>query len=530
MRTESDIKQNSLINVSQQIPSVSADLQAGCDMSNLRSMFFVVGFLVYLISQGAAEPCFLAAKGSPTFPANFSFGVATAAYQIEGGWNADGKGPSIWDDFTHKNPDKIRDKSSGDVAADSYHRFDQDLQALKELKVDHYRFSIAWSRIYPTGDISSKNQKGIDYYNNVIDKLIANRIEPVVTMFHYDLPSEVQKIGGFANSLLVNQFVVYAIELFENYGDRVKTWITFNEPYDYCQNGYGDASYPPQVYAPGVADYLCIDNTLKAHAATYHSYKSRFAKTQGGRLGITLDSRFFFSRTNDEDIVDRGMQYGLGILAHPIFSKSGGYPDIMIMDIGANSQKEGRIRSRLPSFKNKWRDIVRGSADFLGLNYYSSRYIKRASKPNGVSPSWERDMDCDTSIDSNWLRAKSDWLYCVPEGLEGILKFIRDEYDNVEVMITENGWSDDGELIDDNRIRYLRSHLQAVLNAINDGCKISAYTHWSLIDNFEWLKGYTEKFGLYAVNMSSPNRERTAKKSAGYYKQIIESRKIPSIF
>ncbi|XP_055911465.1 myrosinase 1-like [Eupeodes corollae] len=500
-------------------------------MIKLWSTFFVVTLLTCFVANNVAEQCSLSAKGSPNFPANFSFGVATAAYQIEGGWNADGKGPSIWDDFTHSDPEKIRDKSNGDIAADSYHRFEQDLQALKELKVNHYRFSIAWSRIYPTGDISSRNQKAIDYYNHVIDKLIANGIKPMVTMFHYDLPSEIQKIGGFTNSLLINQFVVYAIELFENYGDRVKTWITFNEPYDYCHNGYGDATYPPQVYAPGVADYLCIDNTLKAHAAAYRSYQSRFAKTQGGKVGITLDSRYFFSKTNDEDVIDRAMQYNLGLLAHPIFSKTGGYPDVMIMDIGANSQKEGRIRSRLPSFKGKWRDIVKGSADFLGLNYYSSRYIKPASKPNGVSPSWERDFNCDASIDPKWLRAASDWLYCVPEGLEGILKFIRDEYDNVEVIITENGWSDDGTgLIDDDRIRYLKSHLQAVLNAINDGCNVRGYTTWSLIDNFEWLRGYTEKFGLYAVNMSSPNRERTAKKSAGYYREVIQKRQIPSLF
>lgn len=497
-------------------------------MFNLRSTVFLVEFIIYLLREGATEPCSLPAKGSPKFPANFTFGVATAAYQIEGGWNADGKGPSIWDDFTHSHPEKMRDKSNGDVAADSYHLFEQDLKALKELKVNHYRFSIAWSRIYPNGDISSKNQKGIDYYNMVIDKLIDNGIEPMVTMFHYDLPSEVQKMGGFANALLINQFVVYAIELFENFGDRVKTWITFNEPYDYCHNGYGDASYPPEIHAPGVVDYLCVDNTLKAHAAAYHTYHSRFAKVQGGRVGITLDTRFFFSKTNDEDIIDRAMQYNLGILGHAIYSKSGGYPDVMIMDIGSNSQKEGRIRSRLPSFNSKWRQIVKGSADFLGLNYYTSRYVERASKPIGEKPSWEYDFDCETSIDPNWLRAKSDWLYCVPEGLEGILKYIRDEYDNVEVIITENGWSDGGELIDNSRILYLKSHLQAVLNAINDGCNVTGYTSWSLIDNFEWLKGYTEKFGFYAVNMSSPNRERTAKKSVGYFRKVIQTKMIPS--
>ncbi|XP_055912876.1 myrosinase 1-like [Eupeodes corollae] len=472
--------------------------------------------------------CTLAPKGNPKFPKDFSFGVSTSAYQIEGAWNADGKGLSIWDEYTHNHSERITDGSNGDDAAKSYYNFDLDLKALKDLKVNHYRFSIAWTRIFPSGETVSRNQKGIDYYNKVIDKLLANGIEPMVTMYHWDLPVEIQKFGGFANSLIIQQFLQYAEELFKLFGDRVKTWITFNEPNMICKPGYGIASSPPLVKAPGVGDYMCFTNLLKAHGATYRLYRSKYFEKQRGKVGITLDTGFVFSKLNKTDDLARAMQYKLGMLAHPIYSKSGDFPSIMLSEIKKNSQVEGRKQPRLSSLGGYWTDIIRGSADFLGINYYTSRYIERPAKAIGENPSMERDYGFEDIFDPNWQRAKSNWLYCVPEGLERLLKYIRDEFNNVEVKITENGWSDGGELNDDNSVRYYKSHVQAVLNAINDGCNVSSYSAWSLIDNFEWNKGYTEKFGLYSVNMKSPKRERTPKKSAIYYKKIIKSRSVPN--
>ncbi|XP_055910682.1 myrosinase 1-like, partial [Eupeodes corollae] len=477
-----------------------------------------------------AKNCTLRAKGSLKFPKNFSFGAATSAYQIEGGWNADGKGPSIWDEYTHNDPDRITDRSNGDVAIDSYHRFDLDLKILKELKLDHYRFSIAWTRIFPNGDVSSKNQKGIDYYNDIIDKLLANNIEPMVTMYHWDLPVDIQKLGGFTNALIINYFTAYAEELFKLFGDRVKLWITFNEPMQICKPGYSTAESPPNIKSPGIGDYLCFTNILKAHARTYHLYKSKYVKEQRGRIGITMDTFFFISKSNDKNDVDRGMQFSFGIIAHAIFSKAGGFPKVLVDDIGKNSLAEGRSVSRLPHLDAYWKAYIRGSFDFLGLNYYTSRYVERPSKPLGENPSMLRDYDIEETSDPNWLQGKSNWLYCVPTGFEGLLKWIREEYDNVEVKITENGWSDEGDLDDDDRVSYYKSHLQAVLNAIHDGSNITSYSAWSLFDNFEWNRGYTEKFGLYAVDMKSPKRERTAKKSAIYYRKIIEARTLVDEF
>ncbi|XP_055842672.1 myrosinase 1-like [Episyrphus balteatus] len=448
-------------------------------------LFVVIG-LFRSESLVEATNCTIVAKGNLIFPKDFNFGVATSAYQIEGGWNADGKGVSIWDEYTHNNPDRIKDRTNGDSAVESYRLFDLDLKALKELGVKHYRFSIAWTRIFPDGYVHSKNQKGIDYYNSVINKLLVNGIEPMVTMFHWDMPVGIQKFGGFSNELIVEQFSDYAEELFKLFGDRVKTWITLNEPHQICKSGYGSTRSPPMVGAPGVGDYICYTNLLKAHGATYRLYQEKFAKEQKGKIGITLDSQFVFSKTNNKNDIARAMHYNLGLLAHPIFSKYGDFPPIVLKDIEKSSFEEGRVRSRLPRLGEYWTKVIRGSSDFMGLNYYTSRFIKPATEPEGENPSTERDYNYQSKPDNNWPRAKSDWLYCIPEGLEYLLKYIRDEYDNVEVKITENGWSDSGELNDDKRLKYYKSHIQAVLNAINDGCNVTSYSAWSLVDNFEW--------------------------------------------
>ncbi|XP_073829952.1 myrosinase 1-like [Musca autumnalis] len=477
--------------------------------------------------QNVNKTCELEHKpGSKYFPESFKFGVSTAAYQIEGGWNSDGRGPSIWDTYTHEHPEMIADHSTADVGPDSYHLFDKDLEALKELKVHFYRFSISWSRILPDGLITSKNQKGIDYYNMVIDKLLANGIEPMVTMFHYDLPESLNLYGGFTNQLLIKYFLDYAQLLFDSFGDRVKVWITFNEPFDYCMPGYGEGNYPPMGKDSGIADYLCMDTTLKAHAETYRLYKGHYFEKQKGKIGITISSRFYYSKTNNTTLIDRAMQYSLGWLAYPIFGETGNYPQMIIDDIAENSRKEGRTWSRLPIISESERNLIKHSADFLGLNYYTSRYVEIADPPRGKQPSWDYDSRLKYALDPKWKRAKSSWLYCVPHGLESLLNWIRLSFNNIEVMVTENGWSDDGQLDDTERIDYLKAHLQAVLNAVNNGCNVTHYTHWSLIDNFEWQKGYTEKFGLYYVNSGSVTKERIAKYSARYYKGVIETRTI----
>lgn len=401
-----------------------------------------------------------------------------------------GKGPSIWDTFVHDHPFVTKDGRNGDISANSYHLYKHDINALRDVGMDYYRFSIAWSRILPTGNKSYLNDAGIQYYNNLINDLLAHKIEPVITMMHYDFPQYLQQKGGLKNSDFVSWFTDYADVLFQNYGDRVKRWITFNEPFESCVDGYGSGRIAPGVPDSGVGEYVCSTNFIKAHAEAYHLYRSKYFKTQQGKIGITLDSRFYFSKSEDTQIIDRGMQYSLGWFANPIYSRKGNYPQIMIDDIKNYSKAENRTKSRLPEFENV--DRIRGTADFLGLNYYSSRYIEIDNKlPNVRRPSWASDTKLKNYVDPKWPNSGNGWLYSVPEGLTGILKWIRDNYDNVEVLITENGWSDDGNTLDYNRVNYMRNHLKATLAAIKDGCNVSGYTVWSIIDNFEWLSGFT---------------------------------------
>uniref|UniRef100_A0A1Q3FP67 Putative beta-glucosidase lactase phlorizinhydrolase n=1 Tax=Culex tarsalis TaxID=7177 RepID=A0A1Q3FP67_CULTA len=470
---------------------------------------------------------------SPEFPEWFAFGAATAAYQIEGGWNEDGRGPSVWDTLTHDHPELVVDRENGDVAADSYHRFQEDIKALKQVGFHFYRFSISWARILPEGDLSSLNQAGINYYNKLIDALIEAGIEPVVTMIHYDVPQYLQNLGGLASPLFVKYFEIYADTLFRNFGDRVNVWITHNEPYNFCVDGYGYGRNGPLVYAPGVGEYLCVHYTLLSHATAYHLYDQRYRAQQKGSVGITLSGRFFFQADNQtgSEVVDRALQYHIGWMAHPLLSESGGYPPLMEKEIAEHSSQEGRSMSRLPTMSPTTKAFIRGSTDFLGYNYYSSRLVQLDPQPYNLStvPSIEKDSKLLLTIDPSWKRAKSTWLYVVPEGLRGVLNWFRTEYRNPPVVITENGYSDDGQLEDHGRVDFYKSHLTQLLAAVReDGCRVAGFTAWSIVDNFEWLQGYSEKFGLYHVNFSSPARERTPKLSSKLFRELIQTRVVPA--
>lgn len=387
-----------------------------------------------------------------------------------------------------------------------------------------YRFSIAWTRILP--DATRPNAKGIEYYSNLIDELIANNIEPLVTIFHWDLPQYIQDLGGWTNPLIVDYFKQYVDVLYENYGSRVKRWITMNEPSVFCGEGYGYGSKAPVVLTPGIGDYLCAHHVLLSHAAAYHLYKEKYFDKFGGEVGICLNSGYSYPYNSSVDlsVAEKAIEFELGKFSNPIFSKDGGYPQVMIDQIGNKSLAEGRAWSRLPTMSEETKKYIQGTSDFLALNYYTSRLvIPREDEPTKIS--WYDDTNLDGPVDPSWPRAKSQWLYSVPEGLHDLLKWIKNKYDNPTVLITENGWSDDGEIEDDERIVYLKAHLASVVKAIRDDqCKVVAYTVWSIIDNFEWMEGYLEKFGIYAINMTSPNKERIPKKSVSFFTDLMAKR------
>jgi len=311
----------------------------------------------------------------------------------------------------------------------------------------------------------------------------------------------------------------------------VKIWITINEPYNFCNLGYGRGTWAPGVPSSGIGEYLCGHYLLMAHAAAFRLFKDKYFGKHAGKIGITLDSRFYYAKDSSVSSKDlhRAQQYRLGWFAHPIFSTDGGYPQIMIDEIDSRCKIEGRPFSRLPQMSETVKNQIRGSSDFFGLNYYTSNLLQvdRTEKSSWEEPAWFKDSKNVISIDPSWKRAKSSWLYSVPHGLRDLLNWIKNEYNNPPVFITENGWSDGGELEDDDRIDYLKRHLKATSQAINeDQCNVIGYTAWSFLDSFEWNRGYTEFFGLFSVNYSSPALNRIPKKSVNYMKRVMQGRKI----
>ncbi|XP_025828881.1 myrosinase 1-like [Agrilus planipennis] len=466
------------------------------------------------------------------FPENFKFGVASSAYQIEGGWNANGKGENIWDHFTHNFPNSTADRTNGDIACDSYHLWKNDIALLKYLNVSFYRFSISWSRILPTGFTNTINLDGVRYYNNIIDELIRNKIEPMVTLYHWDLPQPIQDIGGMTNPLIADYFVDYATTAFYFFGDRVKTWITFNEPIKICLQGYENGLYAPGIKSRGIGCYLCSKTLLLAHANTYHVYKSYFKSVQHGKVGIAIDSDWYEPKTNskeDEKSVERVLQMNFGWWINPIFSKGGNYPRIMRERIDKFSKTQNFSISRLPVLTSSEIRTIKGTYDFLGLNHYSSKLVKARTSLLSRMPSFDNDVRVDIETDPNWEKSALELMPVVPWGLRKLLNWIRKMYNNPTVYITENGYPDKGGLDDEDRISYHTQYLNELINAIRDGCNVQRYTIWSLMDSMEWTSGYKIKFGLYHVDFSDENRPRTPKKSASFYKNVIRDHGVPNI-
>ncbi|CAH0697036.1 unnamed protein product [Spodoptera exigua] len=468
------------------------------------------------------------------FPDDFLFGTATAAYQIEGAWNEDGKGENIWDYMVHNTPEVIRDQSNGDVAADSYHNYKRDVEMMRELGLDAYRFSLSWSRILPTGMANEVNPAGIAFYNNYIDEMLKYNITPLITLYHWDLPQKLQELGGFANPLISDWFEDYARVVFENFGDRVKMFMTFNEPREICFEGYGAATKAPILNSTAMGAYLCAKNLVIAHAKAYHLYDKEFRPVQGGQCGIAISVNWFGPATptpEDEMAAELRRQGEWGIYAHPIFSAEGGFPKELSDKIAVKSAQQGYPRSRLPMFTEEEKAFVRGASDFFGVNHYTA-YLVSATERKGhyPVPSLLDDVDTGSFPDDDWLKSASPWLTLAPNSIHTALTHLNSLYNKPEFYITENGWSTDeseeNSLIDDDRIRYYRASMESLLNCLDDGIKLKGYMAWSLMDNFEWMEGYIERFGLYEVDFSDPGRTRTPRKSAFVYKHIIKHRAV----
>jgi beta-glucosidase len=437
------------------------------------------------------------------FPENFIWGVATASYQIEGSVADDGRGESIWDRFSHT-PGKILNGDTGDVACDHYRRYKQDVQLMKELGIKGYRFSVAWPRIYPQGR-GQINRKGIDFYSSLVDELLNSGIEPAVTLYHWDLPQALQDLGGWANRDVADYFAEYAFKMYDVLGDRVKKWITHNEPWvvAFLGNAFG-------VHAPGYKDYaLAVNvshNLILSHAKAVQAFRQSGIKD--GQIGITLNlSPVYPASDKAEDMEAVQLLDGCQNrwFLDPVVY--GAYPeDILALY---------REKFNAPVIKDGDMEfIAQQPVDFIGVNYYSRAVVKKGRETN------------IEHVRPEGVYTEMDWeVY--PEGLYDLLIRLHKDYNAPVIYITENGaaFKDDkivDDMVDDQeRLDYLKSHFEAAHKAIQDGVKLKGYYVWSFMDNFEWSYGYSKRFGIVYVDYDT--MRRTPKKSALWYRDVIEN-------
>jgi beta-glucosidase/6-phospho-beta-glucosidase/beta-galactosidase len=474
---------------------------------------------------------------------SFVWGVSQTAYQTEGAWNADGKGLSIWDTFT-QNQGMIYNNQNAQVGTDFYHRYKEDIQIMKKLGVKNFQMSISWSRILPQGTLDSVNQKGVEFYNNVFAALKEAGIEPWVTLFHWDLPAALNdrtSNGGWLNKDIVRKFNDYAEFCFKNFGDKVKYWLTFNEILEFAWAGYGDGSLAPGRCSPDVdpnclrvggggdsstEPYIVVHNALLAHAYAVKTYKLKYQSTQKGKIGLSADTDFAlpynFRNPRDVQAADTYMAFNYGWIVDPLVF--GRYPEIMRKLVTGN---------RLPEFTQVESQLIKGSYDFLGIDQYSSVFVKY----NGdIGNNWQEDSrvtEMDTDVFGNAIGAKTgtEWQAVHPIGMRGLLQWISKRYNNPALYIFENGVSVPGEAslpaqkarFDDFRVNFHRDYIDNMLAAkFFDGINVKGYFAFSLTDNFEWTDGYNVKFGLVHVDYSK-NLTRTIKTSGYYYSEIMNS-------
>ncbi|XP_023935498.2 myrosinase 1-like [Bicyclus anynana] len=460
------------------------------------------------------------------FKDDFMFGASTAAYQVEGAWDLDGKGESIWDRFLHQNPEIIPDGEGGDEACDSYHNYKRDVEMLRELGLDYYRFSISWPRILPQGFANNINKKGLEYYDNLIDELLKYDIKPMVTMFHFDLPQTLQDLGGWANPNSVQWFEEYAKVIFKQYAHKVPYWITVNQPNFICVDGYGGKENAPGIGSSGIGDYMCIKNVMLAHAKAYRLYEKEYKKQFNADVGISLALSWvdpLNNITENVEAADIYRDFTIAMYVNPIWSKEGDFPRTVKRRVLERSTAQGFPESRFPVLSPEEIQLLKGSADFMGVNHYTTFLVKPSEKQYPV-PSFEDDVNVTLTYRPEWKQAQSKWLRSAPYGIYKLCLYLNKEYDYPLMIITEHGWSTKKVLKDRSRVRNMREFFKALLLGIEDGARVKGYTSWSLMDNVEWSAGTSERFGLYDVDFESSKKTRTARLSALVYKRIIEQR------
>lgn len=473
-----------------------------------------------------------------SFPASFIFGVASSAYQCEGAAEADGKGLSNWDIFTRVYPEKISDRSSGDVADQFYYNYKKDIALLKAIGLDSFRFSISWSRIAPYGKISKRvNHKGVEFYNNLIDGLLENGIKPFVTLLHWDVPQALEEeYGGFLSPMITNDFVEYTNFCFREFGDRVKHWITINEPNFFSMYGYdlGDAApgrcsdYVGNCTAGNSATepYIALHNMLLSHATAVKSYRENYQTEQNGEIGISIQTFWMTPKYETETsrkAASRALDFYFGWAAHPV--TYGDYPETMRRYVG----------SRLPKFTAAQSDMVKGSLDFMAINYYTARYVDESSSSSAsLNLSYSTDCHCNITTEKDGVPigqpTDQAWEYIYPEGIREFALYVKTNYNDPPIYVTENGMAEanneslplEDALRDGLKISFFQLHLSYLLKAMKEGANVKGYFAWTFLDDFEWDEGYTFRFGLTFVDYKD-GLKRYLKDSALWFKSFLSS-------
>lgn len=456
-----------------------------------------------------------------TFPDGFLWGTATAAYQIEGATATDGRAPSTWDAFSHT-PGRVDNGDTGDIACDHYNRWEEDIALMKQMGIGCYRFSISWSRVIPEGK-GEVNEKGIEFYDKLIDGLLAQGIEPWVTLFHWDLPLALQiEEDGLLNPGIKDRFVDYARLCFERFGDRVKNWITLNEPMCSSILGHGIGAHAPGRVSD-TEPYVAAHNLLRSHAYIVDLYRREFQPQQEGRIGISNNCDWREPLTDsaaDKEAAQRGLEFFLGWYADPVYF--GKYPDSMLERVG----------HKLPKFTDEEVALLRGSSDFFGLNHYTTMLTSEPDTTRKVDNEIVRgnggifdDQHVTLSRDESWEQTGMGWNI-VPWGCRKLLEWIAERYDNPPIYITENGCAMPGEddretaLSDSRRVAFLEGYIGECHKAIENGVNLKGYMCWSFMDNFEWAFGYSRRFGLHWVDFETG--ERQPKASAKWFAELAK--------
>ena len=461
------------------------------------------------------------------FPKGFIFGGATAAYQVEGATTEDGRGPCAWDEYLNRPESRYH----GDPASDFYHQYKEDLRLCKEFGINGIRISISWTRILPEGK-GKINQAGLDYYDKLIDACIAQGVEPFVTLHHFDTPLPFYKNGHWLNRDLIDEFQNFAKICFEHFGDRVKKWATFNEPWSIAQNGYIAGNFPPnETFQIGKAIQI-EHNLMVAHAKAVTLYKSM---NLPGRIGIvhTLEGKEPITPT-PENIHARDLDDAISNRFMMDACFKGEYPPEVMALINEILDKNGAKLVTEPEDFEALKEAA-PKMDFLGMNYYSSHFLQaydgESKVVNNSTGAKGTSVFCLQGIGarvSNPEVPTTDWDWPIyPEGMYRQLKRIQKYYPEVtEIYISENGmgYKDDfvdGEIDDTPRIDYVTKHLEALLKAVDEGVNVKGYYIWSLMDVLSWSNGYNKRYGLFYVDYET--QKRYPKKSAYWYKEMAAS-------